>query len=159
MIQLPPEYLLEQFNRFLRRGAVFRFVVEDFDDPARRPGPKFGVVLNVDLPADDILYVFATSQLGFYEANTQFNAVLLKIDPGVYDCFHVRTVFPFKDVRSVPFKSLQRQYVKGDLTFPCRLSDEHVSEMDRLIRGSRFISPRLKRLIVSPAADESLEPR
>ena len=148
MIQLPPEYLLEQFNRFLRRGVVFRFVVEDFDDPTRRPGPKFGVVLNVDLPTEDVLYVFASSKLGFYEANPQFDAVLLNIDPGTYDCFHVRTVFPFKDVRSVRVAMLQQQYLTGHLTFPCQLTIEHVREMDRLIRGSRFISPRSKRLIV-----------
>lgn len=149
MIELPKDWLYDQFDGYLKRGAIIRFHADGLGDPDHPGGKmKFAVVLNVSCPAPEIHYVFTTSKTAFYNKHTQFNHSIIKVQPGSYDCFPLETIIPFRTVHKIEIAKLKAQFVDGKLTFAGALNVTDVEAMNGIIKNGFFINPRTQKIIL-----------
>lgn len=148
-MKLPSDWLHSKFDGYIKRGGIIRFHAADLQDPDHPDGKnKFAVILNATLPATEILYVFTTSKVAFYDKHKQFEPAIIRIKAGVYACFPLDTIIPFRHVHNIDVGKLKAQYAAQNLTFCEELSPQHIAQMDSIIATGLFINPRQKKSIL-----------
>ena len=148
MIKFADGWLKHQFDGFVHRGAIIKFLPDDLDDPKQHNQPKFAVILNAICPEPEILYIFSTSQHSFYDTHGQFEQAIIRVPGGTYSFLPKDTVFPFRNVRGIAIEKLHAQYVAGTLTVCGKLGVDHVARMDEIISDGLFIDPRTRTRIL-----------
>ncbi len=134
------------FAGHYKRGAILRFQMK-CDDPARDVRNKFAVVLNKDLSEGESIMLLATSQIQKYKSPF-FDADVLRLNPGQYDCFPVATIVSLREVHIEPIKLLKDLAGKGLATFVGAMTDADMTEIDQKLAASMLIEGNvLKRIL------------
>jgi hypothetical protein len=150
-MDLSDDLLEQQFGQQFVRGAIIRFEFDAFSNPKRAHavGAKFAIVLNAPSVSDPAYLALTTSKTGFFDKTHQFDAVILRIPVGEYDCFPLPTIIPFRDTPSAVTRAqLFEQFRRKRMTFVGTLSGQHIAEMDRVIHHTPYIRPNLKQFIL-----------
>lgn len=103
--------------------------------------------MNAAFDGTDLFYAFTTSSLQFY-SNGLHDADIVRIPLNSYPFFPKETVINLREILQVTQARLEARYSNGELRFEGELSSPHISEVDRKIRTSRLLSPRMKNRIL-----------
>ncbi len=146
-MDFPSGWLDGHFDELLKRGAIihFRAEIEGNDRD------KFAIVLNGELPASDVHYIFTTTDKpGFYDRHPQFERALIRVPAGAYACFTELTFIPVRNPRVVPVEKLRTQFHSKLMKFCGALGVGHLAALNQMISDGFFIAPTVRPLLLPP---------
>ena len=145
MIDLPENLINESFDENLCQGTVIYYVDLRLEVEIKN---KFLVLLNSDCSQYNLHFFLTTSQMKFYITHRKLreyfvfipeNAVTLFPLPTLIDC---RYPFPLSRTK------LREKYGHQQLVFKGVLPDQFMGKVIKIIRDSKLISPKIKKLIL-----------
>ena len=145
MIDVPKEVSNDVFDKEIKRGSILKTLFLCHDG---REKPKYYIIVSSSKEADPLIFVISTSQLDFYNRNPRFNTEILRISVGLIDCFSLDTIIDCTRVYRMPRWKLKKNYQENILRFCGELSTGYLSQIDNIIKKSRLISNRNKKLIL-----------
>lgn len=134
----------------LVRGLVLRLTLDTtvLDDPDISSREKFVVVLNHLCPDDPIYFVMATSRIERFKKAAHLARETVELDPSRYAFLNRPTTLDLTSIKRIALADLAALWTKGTAEIKGSLHDDDLTRCDEVIRGSRFIEPRIIPLIL-----------
>jgi hypothetical protein len=145
MIKIPAEFSNPLFDQNLKRGSIIRTLLTCHDGSQR---PHYFITLSKLIERDPLVFVIATSKVGFYDRNPHFNTDIIRLAAKTLSCFPVDTVIDCRKIEKVPKEKLKQHFNDNSLEFIGDLPMDYMTEIDTIVRRSRHIPLNDKLLIL-----------
>ena len=146
MVNIPPEIYKSISEIKLKRGDVIKTVIKFRNDDIERP--KFFILVSQNVKAECLLFVITTSKIEFFNNNPQFSHDILRIAANQLFFFPKETIIDCRHPHPITKKELLKNFQERKLEFSGNLSPLYLKRIDEIIRNSRYISPKTKKLIL-----------
>jgi hypothetical protein len=113
---------------------------------------KFAIILNVTCPDDPMLFALATSNVGFYQSTSMWDAHIIRVAIGTYKFLTKDTVLSFRQIHKESLEELRKQYSEKELTLVGDLLRVHMDQVDKIIASSVLIEGWKKKRCTVPSA-------
>jgi len=145
MIKLPDSLVDKTFDEQIRQGAVIYYVGFQFDTEIKN---KFLVLLNHDCSQSEIYYFLTTSQTKFYESTRKFKKYFVLVPENIVSFFPLLTLLDCTYVEWISRDKLREKYGNRELEFKGMLPEIFMTKVIDIIKTSRLIPKRTKKLIL-----------
>ena len=148
MFDLPIKLLKSELNAQLIRGLILRtkLLFENI------PHFKRLILLNNDFSRDDILYILTTSKVNFFRKSQDYPGIknhFLYIQKGQTE-FNQKEdmVIDCRRIDAIKKEKVLQNYSENKLIFLGLIPKQILSDIDKIIKNSILISPKLKNLVL-----------
>lgn len=133
------------FDGSIKRGAIIRTKYK-FESGKERY--KYFIAISRDVTNDPLIFIITTSKTDFYHKNPVFNNDIVGIQGKSFPSFPSDTVLDCRQIYPLSRKTLKENFRKQILEFCGELPNDLIQRIDEIIKDSKHISPKYKKLIL-----------
>lgn len=133
------------FDQNLKRGSIIKTLLTCSDGAQR---PHYFITLSKLIEVDPLVFVIATSRIGFYDKNPHFNTDIVRLVANELSHFVRDTVIDCRKITKVSKEKLKQHFQDNSLEFIGDMPAKHMAEIDAIVRRSRHIPLNDKILIL-----------
>ena len=145
MVDLPVGLSDNLFDSLIKRGAIIRTKYK-FESGEERY--KYFIAISRDLTNDPLIFIIMTSKIDFYHKNPIFNNDIVGIQGKSLPSFPVDTVLDCRQIFPLSRQTLKENFRKQVLEFCSELPNDLIQRIDGIVKASKHISPKYKKLIL-----------
>lgn len=146
MLKIPAKISDDFFDSHIKRGTIIRTLYKFENTP--KEVYKYFILVSQNVTDNPLVFVITTSNIGFYLKHPSFNNDAISIVANTLPCFPLDTVLDCRLIYPLNRDVLKGNFQVNVLEFCGELPKHLIERVDDVIKSSRHISIKNKKLIL-----------